>query len=92
MTFGYSPFVPAVAVLGLLSVSGAQERVALSFEKGRVTAHLQDSAVRPFLDEVSSRTQVAIVVAEEIGDDFISAELQDTPLAAIFTSFFLSRP
>ena len=70
----------AVITLGTLPVIHAQEQSSVRFEKGRVTASVRNSPIRTFLEELAVRAHIAIVPAEEIGDDTVSVELNDVPL------------
>jgi hypothetical protein len=79
-SFPYSVVFHVLAMLGILSSAGAQERMSLSVEKGRLTAQVKDSPIRLFLEQVALRAQVTIDLSEEIGDNSVSVEVTGVPL------------
>jgi hypothetical protein len=75
----------------MLGVLTAADPISVSFEKGRLTASVQNSPIRLFLEQLSLKTQVAIIPGEEIGDDSVSVEvtgmLLDEALRAVLSGY-----
>jgi hypothetical protein len=71
-------------LLALVSLAAAQEpprlRLDLAIEGGRLTANIERCPLLQVLDELTSKTQIAITAADGLGEDLVSIQLKKVPL------------
>ena len=72
--------VKALLIAALPSLAAAQEPSSVMFEKGRLTIRARNAPVRAVLGELESKTQVRIVVSEDVDDAEVSADFTGVAL------------
>jgi hypothetical protein len=82
--------VGVIASAGILSFAGAQQpvnpetpsepRISVAVQRGRLTASIENSPLHAVLEELSARTQIALVAGDGLEGDYLSAELKDVPV------------
>jgi hypothetical protein len=80
--------VAALSVVALSSLGDAQEApqsivgtgVSITVQRGRVTANITNAPLLAVLDELSRRTRVAIVPADGLDAEYVSADLKNVAM------------
>ena len=82
--------VGVIASAGIFSLAGAQQplnpetanepRISVAVQRGHLTASIENSPLHAVLEELSARTQIALVAGEGLEGDYVSAELKNVPV------------
>ena len=58
----------------------SSRELSVAVQRGRLTASIENSPIHSVLEELSSRTQIALVAGSGLEGDHVSAELKDVPV------------
>lgn len=82
--------VGVIASAGMLSLAGAQQplnpqtaiepRLTVAVQRGRLTASIENASLQSVLEELSVKTQIALVAGNGLEGDPVSAELKNVPV------------
>jgi hypothetical protein len=82
--------VGLIASAGIFTLAGAQQlphpetaiepQISVAVQRGRLTASIDNSPLPVVFQELSVRTQIALVAGNGLDGDYISAQLKDVPV------------